>query len=124
MRGNLALRYILSTIRILRQERNLTINIHVGNLSSETAEDDLRSLFEEYGEVSQMAILSGAFSGRSSGIGIVEMPNRSEGQAAIMGLHGRSVHGQNLTVNEARQRDSSTSGSRSGSSRGHRRDSR
>lgn len=80
------------------------MNIYVGNLSYEMKDDDLRKLFEEFGQVESSSIIKDNFSGQSKGFGFVEMPNRDEAQRAITSLNGRDIKGRALTVNEARPR--------------------
>jgi RNA recognition motif-containing protein len=80
------------------------MNIYVGNLSWEMSEDDLRTSFSEFGEVSTVSIIKDKFSGRSRGFGFVEMPKKEEAEAAISGLNGKDMKGRDLRVNEARAR--------------------
>jgi RNA recognition motif-containing protein len=81
------------------------MNIYVGNLSYAMSEGELRDAFSAFGEVSSVKILMDRETGRSRGFGFVEMPNQSEGQAAIMNLNGKDVGGRALRVNEARPRE-------------------
>jgi RNA recognition motif-containing protein len=81
------------------------MNIYVGNLSYGMSEDELREAFAAYGDVSEVKILSDRETGRSRGFGFVEMPNQSEGEAAIAQLNGKEVGGRALRVNEARPRE-------------------
>ena len=81
------------------------MNIYVGNLSYGMSEDELREAFAAYGDVSSVKILSDRETGRSRGFGFVEMPNQSEGEAAIAQLNGKDVGGRSLRVNEARPRE-------------------
>jgi len=71
-------------------------NIYVGNLNSTTTEATVRSLFEPFGAVSKVSIISGR------GFGFVEMASDAEGNSAINALKGKSLDGNALTVNEAR----------------------
>ena len=80
------------------------MNIYVGNLSYETAEEDLRQAFENFGQVSSVNVITDKYSGRSRGFGFVEMSSDEEGAAAIAGLNGQELHGRKLNVNEARPR--------------------
>jgi len=80
------------------------MNIYVGNLSWEMNEEDLRTSFSEFGEVSTVSIIKDKFSGKSRGFGFVEMPNNEEAQAAITSLNGKDMKGRDLRVNEARAR--------------------
>lgn len=81
------------------------MNIYVGNLSYGMSEDELREAFSAHGEVSSVKILMDRETGRSRGFGFVEMPNQSEGEAAISQLNGKEVGGRALRVNEARPRE-------------------
>ncbi len=82
------------------------MNIYVGNLSYGMSEDELREAFAAYGDVASVKILTDRETGRSRGFGFVEMPNQSEGEAAIAQLNGKDVGGRALRVNEARPRES------------------
>ena len=81
------------------------MNIYVGNLSYGLTEDELRSVFAEFGEVSSASIITDKYSGRSKGFGFVEMPTQAEAEEAIRSLDGKSVKGRNLKVNQARPRE-------------------
>jgi cold-inducible RNA-binding protein len=77
-------------------------NIFVGNLSFSVTEASLRSLFEAYGSVASVNVVTDQDTGRAKGFGFVEMTNDAEAAKAINGLNGRDVEGRMLTVNEAR----------------------
>ena len=77
-------------------------NIFVGNLDFNTSEDDLRHLFEAYGQVDRVSIMTDRDTGRSRGFGFVEMANVEDGEKAIAALNGSQVGGRKLNVNEAR----------------------
>ena len=81
------------------------MNIYIGNISFNATADDIRQLFEQYGTVEKVTVITDRDTGRSRGFGFVEMPNSSEARSAIEGLHGTAVHGRALTVNEARPRE-------------------
>ncbi len=81
------------------------MNIYIGNLNWSTTEDDLRSLFLQFGEVASANIVSDKFTGRSKGFGFIEMPDQTAGQNAINALNGQSFKDRNITVNEARPRE-------------------
>ena len=81
------------------------MRIFVGNFAFTTTKDELRQLFEAYGNVEQVRIITDPETGRSRGFGFVEMPNIAEAQAAIDGLNGTVLGGRPLTVNEARERE-------------------
>ncbi|MBI4620649.1 MAG: RNA-binding protein [Desulfobacterales bacterium] len=97
------------------------MNIFVGNLSREVKNDDLRSLFETFGEVTSVNVVTDKFSGESRGFGFVEMPAKASAQSAITGLNGKELKGRTINVNEARPRSDNRSGGRSGGSGGSRR---
>ena len=77
-------------------------NIFVGNLSFGTTEDSIRSLFESYGTVDRVNIVTDRDTGRARGFAFVEMSSEAEGTAAINGLNGRDLDGRTLNINEAR----------------------
>ena len=78
------------------------MNVYVGNLSYDLSEDDLKTAFEEHGEVSSAKIIFDRYSGRSKGFGFVEMSSDNEAKAAIEALSGKELGGRTLVVNEAR----------------------
>jgi RNA recognition motif-containing protein len=82
------------------------MNIYCGNLSWNTTEDSLRVAFEAFGEVSSVTIIKDRDTGQSRGFGFVEMPNDSEGQAAISGMNGNELDGRPIKVDQARPRAS------------------
>ncbi len=91
------------------------MNIYVGNLSWNLTEDDLSNLFAPYGTVSSAKIVTDKFNNnRSKGFGFVEMPNDTEGQAAIAGLHEKEVDGRNIVVNESQPKPAGSGGSGGG----------
>jgi RNA recognition motif-containing protein len=94
-------------------------NLFVGNLSFGATEDGIRSLFEAYGAVERVSIVTDRDSGQPRGFGFVEMTNDAEGEAAIGALNGRDYEGRNLTVNEARPKGERSGGG--GGGRGGRR---
>lgn len=78
--------------------------IYVGNLPFSASEDDVRSLFTEYGSVEDVSLVSDRETGRPRGFGFVEMDNQGA-NAAIQALDGLEYGGRNLRVNEARPRE-------------------
>ena len=83
-------------------KRGIVKNIFVGNLSFNTSEDELRQVFEAYGQVDRVSILTDRETGRSRGFAFVEMSNTEEGEKAIAGLNGTQLGGRTINVNEAR----------------------
>jgi len=77
------------------------MNIYVGNLSWQMTDEDLRTLFEQYGSVTSAKIVKDKVSGRSKGFGFVEMPEDSEAQNALSSLYDSEVLGRKIIVNEA-----------------------
>jgi len=77
-------------------------NIFVGNLSFNTNEDELRQIFESYGQVDRVSILTDRDTGRSRGFGFVEMASDEDGEKAITALNGSQIGGRTINVNEAR----------------------
>ena len=89
--------------------------LYVGNLSYNTYEDGLRTLFAAYGNVESVKIITDRDTGSSKGFGFVEMGTDDEARAAIAGTNGREYDGRQLKVNEAmdkprRDRDSGGGG--------------
>jgi RNA recognition motif-containing protein len=89
--------------------------IFVGNFSFSTTEADLRQLFEPYGAIDSVTVVTDRDTGRSRGFGFVEMPNNNEAEAAIAALNGKDAGGRPLTVNEARPKTERGGGGRGGS---------
>jgi RNA recognition motif-containing protein len=81
------------------------MNIYVTNLAYTTTEEELSQLFEPYGNVESVRIITDRETGRSRGFGFVEMPDATEARAAIAGLNGTALGGRALTVDEARPRE-------------------
>jgi RNA recognition motif-containing protein len=77
-------------------------NIFVGNLDFGATEDSLRSLFERFGAVDRVHIVTDRDTGRSRGFAFVEMSDAGEAERAIAGLNGTNLGGRTLNVNEAR----------------------
>jgi RNA recognition motif-containing protein len=81
------------------------MNIYVGNLQYGVTEDELKELFEEFGEVMSVKIITDKYSGRSKGYGFVEMSNNNEAKKAIENLNEKDLRGRNIRVNQARERE-------------------
>ena len=80
------------------------MNIYVGNLSFEVAEDDLRSAFEDFGSVDSVKIITDKYTGRSKGFAFVEMTDNDEAKTAMSELNDKEFMGRTIKVNEARPR--------------------
>ena len=89
------------------------MNIFVGNLAFSATDHDLRQLFEPYGVVDKVNIITDRDTGRSRGFGFVEMPDSAAAKAAIQGLQGHQLAGRDLNVNEAKPREPRPAMSRS-----------
>ena len=90
-------------------------NIFVGNLSYSATEDSIRSLFESYGAVERVSIVTDRDSGQPRGFGFVEMSSDADADRAIAELNGRELGGRALNINEARPKtERSGGGGRSG----------
>ena len=81
------------------------MNIYVANLSFKVEDEDLRSYFEDYGEVTSAKVIMDKFTNRSKGFGFVEMSDDAAAQKAIQELNGAMVDGRAMKVNEARPRE-------------------
>jgi cold-inducible RNA-binding protein len=81
------------------------MNIFVGNLAFSATDQDLRQLFEQYGVVDKINVITDRDTGRSKGFGFVEMSDSAAAKAAIQGLQGKGLEGRALTVNEAKPRE-------------------
>ncbi len=81
------------------------MNIYVGNLAYSVTEAELRSIFEQHGEVSSANLIIDKFTGQSKGFGFVEMPQKEQADAAIAATNGSDLNGRRITVNEARPRE-------------------
>jgi RNA recognition motif-containing protein len=86
------------------------MNIFTARLSYDTQSEDLRQVFEEFGEVSSAAVITDKFTGQSKGFGFVEMPNDEEAKLAIRELNDTSLDGRTIVVKVAEPRENRSSG--------------
>ena len=99
------------------------MKMYVGNLSRDISEDELKMEFAVFGAVDSVALIKDKFTGTAKGFGFVEMPVRSEAEAAIAGLNDKEIKGRKMVVNEARpmadrkSNDRSRSGNSGGGNR-------
>jgi cold-inducible RNA-binding protein len=77
------------------------MDIYVGNLPWSCNDDDLRDLFQPFGEVEGARVIMDRETGRSRGFGFVQMPSNEEASKAIEGLNGQDMDGRPLRVNES-----------------------
>ena len=95
-------------------------NIFVGNLSFGATESSVRSLFESYGSVERVSIITDRDTGQARGFGFVEMSVNSDADRAISELNGRELDGRALNVNEARPKTDRAAGGAGGGRRDRR----
>jgi len=80
------------------------MKIYVGNLSFDSTNDEIAAEFGNYGKVESLAIPTDNINGRPRGFAFVEMASKSEAEAAIAGLNGKTLKGRTIVVNESRPR--------------------
>jgi RNA recognition motif-containing protein len=96
----------------------MTQKVYVGNLSYNTTEDTLRTLFAEYGQIESVNIITDRDTGRPKGFAFVEMSTEQAAQAAISGLNGKQLDEREIKVDKAKpQADRDRRGSNRGRSR-------
>lgn len=78
--------------------------LYVGNLSWGTSTENLRAVFEAYGEVEDAIVMTDRETGRSRGFGFVTFTNGEDADAAIEAMNEKDLDGREITVNEARPR--------------------
>jgi RNA recognition motif-containing protein len=83
----------------------MEVKLYVGNLSYETSEDDLRTLFSQAGAVASVALIKDRDTGRSKGFAFIEMTTQAEAQKAISMYNSYQMNDRALTVNLARPRE-------------------
>lgn len=81
------------------------MNIYVGNLAFSVTDSSLEQLFESYGTVNRVQVITDRDSGRSKGFGFVEMADAASAQSAISELDGYELDGRAIKVNEAKPRE-------------------
>ena len=86
----------------MAKQNFLTMNIYVGNLSYNVTEENLAELFEAYGTVSSVKIITDKYNDRSKGFGFVIMDDQEEAKNAIQKLNGMEYQNREIIVNEAR----------------------
>jgi RNA recognition motif-containing protein len=94
--------------------------LYVGNLAYSITDASLMQAFAEFGDVSSAKVMMDRDTGRSKGFGFVEMGSPQAAQAAIRGLHGKTIDGRALVVNEARPREERPGGFGGGGGGGRR----
>ena len=81
------------------------MNIYVGNLPYELTKDELQEVFQQYGEVTSVNIITDRMTGRSKGFGFIEIAEEAKAMDAIDKLNGYSLKGRSLKVSQARPRE-------------------
>jgi RNA recognition motif-containing protein len=81
------------------------MNIYVGNLNYKVQEEDVKDVFETYGDVTSVKLISDKVTGRAKGFGFVEMSNDQEALDAIENLDGSQLMEREMRVNQAKPRD-------------------
>lgn len=84
------------------------MNIFVGNLPFTVTEDALREMFEPFGEIQSLKLITDRETGRPRGFGFIEMDN-ADADAAIKSLNNTELDGRNIKVNQSEPRKSSPS---------------
>lgn len=90
------------------------MNIYVGNLLRAAKEEEVRDLYSQYGEVSNVRVMVDKFTNQGRGFAFVEMPNDEQARAAIEATNGLDFLGRTLRVSEARPREERSGSERSG----------
>lgn len=99
----------------------MEVKLYVGNLSSTTTEDDLRTLFAQAGQVASVDLIKDRHTGNSRGFAFVGMNTQAEAQKAISQLNGFNLKEHQLKVNPAKPREARSSGLTPQQSRSYRR---
>ncbi len=81
------------------------MNIYVSNLSFHTTDEDLRSMFGKYGEVTSAKVITDKATGRSRGFGFVEISSDDDGKEAIKNLNNKEIEGRAISVSVAKERE-------------------
>lgn len=81
------------------------MKLYVGNLPYSVTDEDLKSMFADYGQIEEAVIIFDKFSQRSKGFGFVTLADDAMAQKAIEEMNGKEVEGRALVVNEARPRE-------------------
>lgn len=84
------------------------MNMYVSNLGFHFNDDDLRKLFEPFGQVSSAKVITDRETGRSRGFGFVEMASSTEANQAMGKLNGKEIEGRQMSVTVAREKENRT----------------
>lgn len=86
--------------------------LYVGNLPYDISKSDIESIFNEFGEIASINIITDQYTGKAKGFGFVEMVNSDDAQNAQQGLDGKEFRERNLRINFAMDRNDNNSGRR------------
>ncbi len=90
----------------------MSTRLYVGNLGFNTAEEQVRHAFNEFGRVASVSIITDRATGQSRGFGFVEYDSADEAERAIESMNGAMLDGRALNVNIARERSNGAGGGR------------
>ena len=113
-RSDKALFLALSPRTALQMQSHIThhtVKLYVGNISFTVAEADLHRIFEQYGSVTEIKVVTDRETGQPRGFAFVTMSDDAEGRAAIKGLDGKVFGGRPLKISEARPKEDRPTGS-------------
>ena len=88
------------------------MNMYVSNLSFHTTDEDLNTLFSQFGAVSSAKVINDRETGRSRGFGFVEMGSEDEGKKAMTALNNKEIEGRNMSVTIAKEKTTRTDNKR------------
>lgn len=80
----------------------MDLKLYVGNLSYDTSEEELKTLFSSAGKVNSVVLIKDRDTGQSKGFGFIEMSSQSEAEEAIKILNGKKLNNREIKVNIAR----------------------
>jgi RNA recognition motif-containing protein len=84
--------------------------LYVGNLPYAVTEEQLRDLFSQAGEISEVAVITDRYTGQSKGFAFVEMATDEAAADAISRFDGHTIDTRQIVVNEARPREDRSGG--------------
>lgn len=91
----------------------MEVKLYVGNMSYDTNEEQLRTMFSEAGEVVSVDVIKDRYTGNPKGFAFITMGSQTDASNAINQFNGKEVSGRPLTVNTAKPREERTGGGRS-----------
>ncbi|MHC4112285.1 MAG: RNA recognition motif domain-containing protein [Planctomycetota bacterium] len=90
------------------------MDIYVGNLPSDVGQNDLREIFEKFGDVTEVRLIKDQKSGKSKNYAFVEMPSQEEAEKAIEEMNGKDIKERAMSVSEAKPKKPRSHGGRAG----------